>query len=74
MTDFFTFDDTKAGLVVQNLLLINLCGNIVVPDPKNLPAGVFCQTNALFSIIYSRYIRGQEMMRGGQAVMRGGRQ
>ena len=54
MTDFFTFDDTKAGLVVQNLLLINLCGNIIVPDPRNLPAAVFCQTNNLYSILYSR--------------------
>ena len=56
MPIFFTLDDTKAKatLVVQNLLLINLCGNIIVPDPKNLPEAVFCQTNNLYSILYSR--------------------
>ena len=55
MADFFILDDTKARLFIQNLLLINLCGNVIVPDPKNMPEAVFCQTNNIYSIVYSRY-------------------
>ena len=54
MADFFILDDTKARAVLQNLLLINLCGHIIAPDLKNLPAAVFSQTNPIFSIIFSR--------------------
>ena len=35
-------------------MLINLCGGVLVGDPKNMPAGIYAQTQALYFIKYSR--------------------
>ena len=54
LADFFTLDDSVAKLVVRDLLLINMCAVIVLPDPRLLPNAVFCTTNNIHSITYSR--------------------
>ena len=54
--NFFTLVDSVATLDIQNLLLINLCANFLVPDPVRLPTVHICQSQAIYSISYSRCV------------------
>ena len=53
---FFTLSDT-ATLELHDLLLINLCQTILMPDPQGLPLAVLVQSVGLNSIKYSRCVR-----------------
>ena len=54
--NFFTLVDSVATLDIQNLLLINLCVNYLLPDPVRLPLVHVCQAQAIYSILYSRCV------------------
>ena len=54
VSDFFTLAETVASLTLQDLLFINGCGSVVLPNPVRMPTAAFCQTGPLFSIIYNR--------------------
>ena len=57
MVDFFTLSDSKATtLEMRDLLLINMCQSILVPDPKGLPFAFYVQSIGLNSITYSRCV------------------
>ena len=50
VTNFFTLDQGGATLEMRNLLFINLCQELYIPDPHSLPAGVFALSIFLYSI------------------------
>ena len=56
VSDLFTLVDSVATVDIQNLLLINLCANYLMPDPVKLPAAGVCQTQAIYPITYSRCV------------------
>lgn len=41
---------------IQNLLFINLCVNLIVPDPANMPVVKACLSQVIYAIRYSRYV------------------
>ena len=58
-----------ATIELRDLLLLNLCGGIIVPDPSRLPSAIFGSTNSFFSIAYSRWVgAGQSPLVKGQAL------
>ena len=58
VTSFFTLDDFVATLSLRDLLLINLCADILIPDPHVLPGAVFGSVENLNAITFSRCVWG----------------
>ena len=51
---FFTLADYVATLHLSNLLIINMCANLLRLDPVHLPLVAFVRTSLMYSVIFSR--------------------
>ena len=54
VSEFFTLADLVASLQLHNLILQNMCGTMVAPDPVHLPLVGFLHTTNLYCIKFSR--------------------
>ena len=54
LSEFFRLDDSDATVTLTDLIILNSCASILMPDPKVMPSAVFGQVSSFYPILFSR--------------------